>query len=69
MNLLFRKNHPIPSEMLIWGLKYTLNGKESIGTKVQYFQEVTTLPVNINKCEFIPNGLLEIYLCNRKILQ
>ncbi len=67
--VLFKRAKKLPTELLIWGLKYTLDGKETLFSKKIPHREMT-LPTSLTgleylkkNCELIPDSLLRIYGC------
>ncbi len=60
----FKKTKRLPTELLVWGLKYTLDGKESLPIrKIPYINISSTPFTKMEECELISDNLLAIYGC------
>lgn len=53
----------LPMSLLLWGLKYTLAGKESFPRKVYNYQDINSGSVSIHNCSLIWNKMVNIYDC------
>ncbi|MFH1971781.1 MAG: glycosyltransferase family 39 protein [Patescibacteria group bacterium] len=58
----YQINQQLPTPLLLWGLEYTLKGKESFTLKNIELEEID-LPTEDEKCTLFYNNLLELYNC------
>lgn len=58
----YRETQKLPTPLLLWGLQYTLNGKESYPVRKIQFEEFE-LTTKDEKCVLFYNNLLELYSC------
>ena len=58
----YRKTQKLPTPLLLWGLQYTLDGKESYPIqKIQF--EIFELTTKDEECVLFYDNLLELYSC------
>ena len=63
--ILFRETKKLPTPLLIWGLKYTLDGKESLFSKPIPYKRISFIsPAKKESCYLLSNSILEIYACD-----
>lgn len=59
----YQENQKLPTPLLLWGLEYTLKGKESLPVKKFELEKKNSSKKDEN-CTLFYDGLLELYNCN-----
>lgn len=66
--VVFQKTKKLPTELLFWGLKYTLEGRESLPMRPIPYRDISSAPPETTReCELISESLLAIYGCRRDL--
>lgn len=62
--VVFQRTKKLPTELFVWGLKYTLDGKESLFRKKISFMNIASLSSEEKwDCQLISDSFLAIYGC------
>ena len=61
----YRETIKLPTRMLLWGLQYTLEGKESYPVRTFQFGKFESIEIN-GKCSLFYDSILELYGCTDK---
>jgi hypothetical protein len=63
--VVYRQTKKLPTPLLIWGLKYSLDGNETLGNKPILSLDISHMSYSLAHCKLFSDSLLDIYTCKQ----